>query len=354
MRARAVPRAYNMQRGDSLELPDWLQEAGGIRKDDAEEEQEASKEPLKPGALQGALRKAKFGVKVGMALNVDSRKTSGKKGVTMNTEQNSVTIVPSNRAEDWISARLVLKSSLHATYVDETERYKNLLIPANALLTLEGHNEILIPDGEITVQLLEYKTKRVLNVYFLSYGPLAPKRIEPIKSRDGSISVAISPIDEGNFTIDGITLKLPKAVLAHKAFAGAASGANSDGILSSGHIRMDGIGGEGVEAGLKSAAKESRGGSDGASFSRGARGSVSRSGSIAPNRQGSPRSGSVSRHGSVSGPRGSLSFGSAARGARLSVQMGEGGCTLLDYNGCIALGVSALRRNALEDLSTIR
>ena len=114
-----------------------------------------------------------------------------------------------------LEARFVLRSSLGAVYEDEV-RYTGITVPDNSLLYLDGRGEILIPDGEVQIDLIEPKMKQTVRTYQLAYGPLEAGLPYPSLSKeDGTMKLNLVPTEEedGNFVLKSITLKVPKQFL---------------------------------------------------------------------------------------------------------------------------------------------
>ena len=210
--ARRVPRSFEVPRGASSDaaLPEYMR---GIDADAPPPPKPVEPEPpKKPNLLAGLANKSmKQKLVASMLSDAAEHQTFSKKREQGRLADSSAS-APGATKIGKLSARLVLCTSLGAPYEDDPNRYKDIVVPDSHILVLDGLDEIIIPDGEIQLHLSgkgASGSKEALRSYHLAYGPLLPHRSQPFASHDGSMVVVIKPLDDDNFALESITLRVP-------------------------------------------------------------------------------------------------------------------------------------------------
>lgn len=109
-----------------------------------------------------------------------------------------------------LTGRLVLSTSLNEKYHDDAKAFTDVSLFEGKSLTLEGHNELIIHEGEIWVSLSDSKN-RVVQSCRVTYGPLGlgPDGNYLLVSSDQQLKVKVHSTSEGNFAIESLTLGPP-------------------------------------------------------------------------------------------------------------------------------------------------
>ena len=155
-----VPRQYASASADA-DLPDYM------RSLDAPAVADEWETPDVPDKASGAKLLSRFKTTAKTTLKAtlmakeakerEDQKQQLKAKRRQGSKKNATELDNSGQLE----ARFVLRSSLGAVYEDEV-RYTGITVPDNSLLYLDGRGEILIPDGEVQIDLIEPKMKQTV------------------------------------------------------------------------------------------------------------------------------------------------------------------------------------------------